>query len=62
MIMRHYDERLVRTTAIVLDYLTHEAAVAVIEAMKRFVKNQKLWVLDEGTGQQAESLLSATKL
>ena len=60
--MCHDDECLVRATAEVQDYLTNEAAVAVVEAVEGFVENQKLWVLDEGTGQQAESLLSATKL
>ena len=62
LIMCDDDECLVRATAEVQDYLTYEAAVAVVETVERFVENEEFGVFDEGTCQQAESLLSAAEL
>ena len=62
LVMGDKDECLMRTLAEQLDYLTDEAAVAVVEAVQGFVEDEQLWVFDECTGQEAEPLLAAAQL
>ena len=56
------DKRLVRPLAEEVDYLPDELAVAVVEAVKRFVEDEQFGVFHKSTGQKAKSLLAATQL
>lgn len=62
LVVRNHDECLVACSAIVLNDLFHERAVAGIQTVQRFIENQQVGVLDKGASQQAQTLLATGQL
>ena len=61
-VVRHHDERLVRTLAELLDDLSDELSVRIVEAVERLVENQQFRVLHKSSRQEAKALLAAAQL
>ena len=58
LVVCHHDHRLVVALAECLDDILHQSAVDVVKSVQWFVKNQELWVLDEGSCQENQALLA----
>ena len=60
-VMRYHYEGLVLTTAEGVYNFFHKSTMLKVKAMQGFVQNQQFGVLDKGTGQEAQALLSAAE-
>ena len=58
LVVCHHDHRLVVALAECLDDILHQSAVDVVKSVQWFVKNQELWVLDEGSCQENQAVLT----
>lgn len=58
LIVGHHDEGLVRTLAEGLYDVLDEAAVGEVKTVEGFIEDEEVGVLDEGTGEEYEALLT----
>ena len=61
-IVSHHNHGLVRSLAEGLNDAFHAETVEGVEPVERFVKDEQFGVLDKGTGQQSQSLLTTGEL
>ena len=60
-VVRHHDKRFVRALAESFDDGLHVGTAGIVETMQGLVEDEQFGVLDEGSCQQAEALLSAAE-
>ena len=59
LVVGHHDESLAATATEGLDYILHQAAVAVVESVERLVEDEQLGVLDKCPCHENQALLTA---
>ena len=59
LVVSDHNECLVRSLAEGVYYFPHALSVLVVQSMQGFVKNEKFWVFDECSCQQAKALFTA---
>lgn len=62
LIMRDHNKRLSGTKTELHYNLPHKLAIPVVEAMKGFVEDEEFRIFHKGTGQEAQTLFTATEL